>query len=73
MTIPLFVRKLLAFFALLFQLSEVQAQVSSGSCEEMAEVAVLPSPMAVPTVNQIRAYRWCGPPRIGVGRLRLMG
>ena len=35
-----------AFFALLFPLSEVQAQVSSGACEEMAEVAVLPSPMA---------------------------
>ena len=35
-----------AFFAFLFPLSEAQAQVSSGACEEMAEVAVLPSPMA---------------------------
>ena len=35
-----------AFFAFLFPLSEVQAQVSSGTCEEMAEVAVLLSPMA---------------------------
>jgi hypothetical protein len=35
-----------AFFAFLFPLSEAQAQISSGACEEMAEVAVLPSPMA---------------------------
>ena len=35
-----------AFFAFLFPLSEAQAQVSSGACEEAAEVAVLPSPMA---------------------------
>ena len=32
-------------FSFLFPLSEVQAQVSSGACEEMAEIAVLPSPM----------------------------
>jgi hypothetical protein len=34
-----------AFFALLFPLSEAAAQVSSGACEEMAAVTVLPSPM----------------------------
>jgi hypothetical protein len=35
-----------AFFAVLFQLPEAQAEVSSGACEELAEVAVLPSPAA---------------------------
>ena len=35
-----------AFLAFLFPLSDAQAQVSSGACEEVAEVAVLASPMA---------------------------
>jgi hypothetical protein len=34
-----------AFLALLFPLSEAEAQASSGACEEMAAVTVLPSPM----------------------------
>jgi hypothetical protein len=35
-----------AFFVFLFPLAEARAQVSSGACEELAEVAVLPSPIA---------------------------
>ncbi len=35
-----------AFFAFLFPLSDAEAQDSSGACEEIAEVAVLASPMA---------------------------
>ena len=35
-----------AFFALLFSAADAQAQGSSGTCEDAAELAVLPSPIA---------------------------